>query len=123
MASNRTGRINEEIRRELAELLREMKDPRVQNGLVSITGTNVTGDLRYCKVYISVFNKEDEKTVLKVIKGAAGWFRRELSSRLTLRYTPELIFEADDSIVKGSHVIEMINKLDIPEEVSEDEDK
>ncbi|MBE6991558.1 MAG: 30S ribosome-binding factor RbfA [Ruminococcaceae bacterium] len=115
MASNRSGRINEEIRRELSELLREMKDPRMNKGLVSITGVNATGDLRYCKVHISVFNKEDEKEVMKVLKNASGFLRRELGSRLRLRYTPELIFEADDSIVRGTKVIEMLGDLNTSE--------
>ncbi len=117
MASNRSGRINEEIRRELSELLREMKDPRMSRGLVTITGVNATGDLKYCKVHISVFNKEDEKEIMKVLKNASGFLRRELGSRLRLRNTPELIFQADDSIVRGTRVIEMIEGLDSQEDL------
>ena len=69
MASNRIGRINEEIQRELAEQLRRLKDPRVsQVGMVSITRVDTTGDLRYSKVYISVLDKDQEKDVLKVLR-------------------------------------------------------
>ena len=99
MASNRIGRINEEIQRELAEQLRRLKDPRVsQVGMVSVTRVDTTGDLRYAKVYISVLDKTQEKDVLKGLKSASGFLRRELGRSLQLRYTPELQFIADDSI-------------------------
>ena len=79
MASNRIGRINEEIQRELAEQLRRLKDPRVsQVGMVSITRVDTTGDLRYSKIYVSVLDKNQEKDVLKGLKSASGFLRREL---------------------------------------------
>ena len=109
MASNRIGRINEEIQRELSEQLRRLKDPRVsQTGMVSVTRVDTTGDLRYARVYISVLDKSQEKDVLKGLKSAAGFLRRELGRTLQLRYTPELVFIADDSIEKGAHVLEML---------------
>ena len=112
MAKNRIGRINEEIQRELSALIRSMKDPRVSSGMVSITGVDTTGDLRYCKVYISSFDKNDEKQGLR---SASGWLRRELGTALQLRYTPELIFEADDSLKRGAHISELISKLETGE--------
>ena len=112
MASNRIGRINEEIQRELADQLRRLKDPRVsQVGMVSITRVDTTGDLRYSKIYVSVLDKNQEKDVLKGLKSASGFLRRELGSRVDLRYTPELQFIADDSIAYGAHILDMLNHV------------
>ena len=91
MPSNRIGRINEEIQRERADQLRHLKDPRVsQVGMVSITHVDTTNDLRYARVYVSTLDKSQEKDVLKGLKSAAGFLRRELGRALQLRYTPEL---------------------------------
>ena len=110
MASNRIGRINEEIQKELSALLRTLKDPRVSaTGMVSITRVDTTGDLRYARIYISCLNKENEKDVMKGLKSAAGYLRRELGHALQLRYTPELQFIADDSIQYGAHILELIH--------------
>ena len=92
MASNRIGRINEEIQRELSALLRTVKDPRLQNGLVTITHVD----------------KSQEKDMMKGLRSAAGYLRRELGAALRLRYTPELQFIADDSIQQGAHILEML---------------
>lgn len=108
MASNRIGRINEEIQRELSALLRTVKDPRLQSGLVTITHVDTTSDLRYAKIYISALNKENEKEMTKGLKSASGYLRRELGAALRLRYTPELQFIADDSIQQGAHILEML---------------
>ena len=110
MASNRIGRINEEIQRELADLLRTLKDPRVQ-AMISITRVETTGDLRYAKVYISVLEKDRGRDVLKGLKSAGGYLRREIGSRLQLRYTPELVFQLDDSIAQGAHILDLIEEL------------
>ena len=107
MASNRISRINEEIQRQLSADIRRLKDPRVSgSGMVSVTRVDTTGDLRYAKIYVSVLDKSQEKDVLKGLKSAGGFLRRELGSALGLRYTPELIFEADDSIAYGAHILE-----------------
>lgn len=108
MASNRIGRINEEIQRELAGLLRTVKDPRLHGGLVTITHVDTTSDLRYAKIYISALNKNEEKDMMKGLKSASGYLRRELGATLRLRYTPELQFIADDSIEQGAHILEML---------------
>ena len=110
MASNRIGRINEEIQRELANLIRTVKDPRV-HGLVSITAVDTTSDLRYAKVYVSVLDRSDVNEVVKGLKSAAGYLRRELGRALTLRYTPELQFQADDSIERGVRMVSMIDQI------------
>jgi len=109
MASNRIGRINEEIQRELAEQIRYLKDPRVsQVGMVSIIRVDTTGDLRYARVWVSVLDKNQEKDVMRGLKSAAGFLRRELGRALQLRYTPELQFIADDSIEYGAHILEVL---------------
>ena len=107
MASNRIGRINEERQRELATLIRTVKDPRV-HGLVSITAVETTPDLRFCKVHVSVLDKSDVKEVVKGLKSAAGYLRRELGRALNLRYTPELQFVEDDSIDQGAHILSLL---------------
>ena len=123
MASNRIGRINEEIQRELAEQLRRLKDPRVsQVGMVSVTRVDTTGDLRYAKVYISVLDKTQEKDVLKGLKSASGFLRRELGRSLQLRYTPELQFIADDSIAYGAHILEGLRAPEKVKPVNPDND-
>ena len=111
MASNRIGRINEEIQRELSSLIRTVKDPRV-HGLVSITAVDTTPDLRYAKIFVSVLDKSDVKEVVKGLRSAGGYLRRELGRSLQLRYTPELTFVAHDSIAEGAHILELIEKLD-----------
>lgn len=121
MASNRIGRINEEIQRELASQIRSLKDPRVSGtGMVSVTRVDTTPDLRYAKVYISVLDKTQEKDVLKGLKSASGFLRRELGTALRLRYTPELQFIADDSIAHGAHILELLRDVERREDTRAD---
>ena len=112
MPSNRIGRINEEIQRELSSLIRTVKDPRV-HGLVSITAVNTTPDLRHAKIYVSVLDKSDVNEVVKGLKSAGGYLRRELGRALSLRYTPELVFERDDSIDKGAHILGLLRDPEV----------
>ena len=107
MASNRIGRINEEIQRELSTLIRSVKDPRV-TGMISVTAVDTTPDLKFAKIYISVLDKSDCTQVLKGLKSASGWLRRELGRALQLRYTPELTFVRDDSIDQGAHILDLL---------------
>ena len=117
MASNRISRINVEIQRELSEQFRRLKDPRVsQTGMVSITRVDTTGDLRYARIYVSALDKSQEKEVLKGLKSAAGFLRRELGRSLQLRYTPELQFVADDSIQHGAHILEVLRQVEQQDE-------
>ena len=113
MPSNRIGRINEEIQRELSTLLRTLKDPRLQGGLLTITHVDTTSDLRWCKVYVSALDKSQEKEMLKGLKSAAGYLRRELGAAVQLRYTPQLEFIADDSIQHGAHILQMLRDPDV----------
>lgn len=112
MANNRIGRINEEIQRELSSLIPTVKDPRV-TGMISVTAVDTTPDLKYAKIYISVLDKSDCEQVLKGLKSAAGYLRRELGHVLNLRNTPELTFIRDDSIDQGAHILEMLRNPDI----------
>ena len=111
MPSNRIGRINEEIQRELASLIPNVKDPRV-TGMISVTAVETTPDLRWAKVYVSMLDKSSAAQVVKGLKSAAGYLRRELAKRMTLRYTPELIFTPDDSIDQGSRIIGILGDIE-----------
>ena len=112
MPSNRIGRINQEIQRELASLIPNVKDPRV-TGMISVTAVETTPDLRWAKVYVSMLDKSSAAQVVKGLKSAAGYLRRELGRALNLRYTPELLFVEDDSIDKGAHILEMLRDPEV----------
>jgi len=119
MASNKLARTNDDIQFTLSKLLREVKDPRVQQGMISVTRVETTGDLRYSKIWLSVLGMKDEREFRKGLKSASGWLRKELGESMKLRYTPELVFEIDHSIEYGAHISQVIAELDIPA----DEDK
>ena len=122
MANYHIDRINDDIRRVLAEKLREVKDPRVQQGsMLTVTHTDTTNDLRSCKVYISVLGEYDAKQMRKGLQSVSGWLRRELGSSLDLRYTPELTFVMDDSIAHGAYINKLISDLDIKHDDDESE--
>ena len=122
MPSKKLARTNDDIQRVLAAKLREIKDPRVQQGMISVTRVETTGDLRYAKVWLSVLGLENEKEFRRGLKSAAGWLRHELGQAMTLRYTPELVFEVDHSIEYGAHISQVIQSLDIrPDEDGNDE--
>ena len=114
MPSNRIGRVNEEIQRELSSLIRTVKDPRVADaGMVSVTAVEATPDLKYAKIYVSALNKDSSGQLLKGLKSAAGYLRRELGQRLNLRATPELSFVRDDSIDKGAHILGLLRDPEV----------
>ena len=121
MASNRILLINEEIQKALAELIRELKDPRVQNTMISITRVETTPDLRYAKVYVSFLQENLAADALKGLKSAGGYLRRELGRELQLRYTPELVWALDDSITYGAKMMKLINSLEVKKDEEADE--
>ncbi len=121
MPSNKLARTNDDIQLVMSKLLREIKDPRVNQGMISVTRVETTGDMRYCKIWLSVMGLENEKEFKKGLKSASGWLRRELGNSMNLRYTPELVFEVDHSIEYGAHISEVINSLDIKKDEDEDE--
>ena len=121
MASNRINRINEEIQKELSSLLRTVKDPRVQDCMISITRVETTPDLRYTKVYVSFLQEEKAKDAMAGLKSAAGYLRRQLGSNLKLRYAPEIVWSLDDSITYGARMLGLINSLNVKHDEEETE--
>ena len=121
MASNRINRINEEIQKELSSLLRTVKDPRVQDTMISITRVETTPDLRYTKVYVSFLQNEKADEALKGLKSAGGYLRRPLGSKLKLRYAPEIVWALDDSITYGARMLKLINSLEVRHDEESDE--
>ena len=120
MASNRIGRINEEIQKELSSLLRSVKDPRVQDVMISITRVETTPDLRFTKVYVSFLQADKAKDAMAGLKSAAGFLRRQLGTNLQLRYAPEIQWALDDSITYGAKMLELINSLGVKHDEEED---
>lgn len=112
MVKYRSGRINEEVKKEISDIIRnEIRDPRL-TAMVSVTKVDVTKDLRYAKVFVSIFGDDEEKkNSLDALKSSSGFLRRELSHRINLRYTPELTIELDDTIEHGMHIDALIEKI------------
>lgn len=116
----RVGRLSEEIKKEVSQMIfEEIKDPRISS-MTSITDIEVSKDLRYAKIYISVYGSDDEKkNTLEGLKSATGFIRHELGKRIKLRYIPELIFEIDNSIEYGAHISKILKDLDRQESESQ----
>ena len=111
MAFNRTERISEEIKRELSSIIRTVKDPRLSS-MTSIVSANVTKDLKYVKVYVSVLGSEEEKKgSMEALKSATGYIKKEIGARLNLRCVPHPTFVLDTSIDYGMHINELLNKI------------
>ncbi|MBE6054690.1 MAG: 30S ribosome-binding factor RbfA [Clostridium sartagoforme] len=113
MANYRGGRINEEVKREISIIIRdEIKDPRM-TAMVSITAVKVSKDLRYAKVFVSIFgkNEEEKNETFAALKSASGYVRREVGQRINLRNTPQIIFELDESISYSMRIEELIDKV------------
>lgn len=110
--TRRTERVNDLIRDEISALLRKgVKDPRLAC-FITVTEVKVSPDLRHARVFVSVMGTPDERReALRGLTAASGFFRRELSARLTIRYMPELVFENDDSIERGTHLLELIKQV------------
>ena len=114
-------RINEDIQRELSALLRDIKDPRINQGMISITAVNTTSDLSQAKVYLSVYDLKSKKDFIKGLKSASGHLRYELGRALSLRHTPELHFELDKSLERGANIANILSSLDIPPDEDADD--
>ncbi|GBF11283.1 30S ribosome-binding factor RbfA [Tepidibacillus infernus] len=114
MANVRIGRVGEQIKKEISQLIQyDLKDPRI--GFVTITGVEVTGDFSQATIYLSIMGQEDEvKESIKALEKAKGFLRSELGKRIRLRHTPELIFKVDQSIAYGSKIEKLLQ--DIKEE-------
>lgn len=110
--NNRITRINDEILREISQILNyEVKDPRI-NAMTSVIRVDTTQDLKYCKVYVSVYgNDEDKASVMQGLKNANGFIRHLIAERINLRYTPELIFKLDDSVEYSVRMNKLIDEI------------
>jgi ribosome-binding factor A len=125
MANYRRGRINDEMQRAMAEILRSVKDPRVSEAFISVTGAEVTPDLKFAKIYYSALgmkSAEDKKEIAKGLKSSAGYIRRQVAQRLNLRITPELTFIEDTSITYGAHIAELLNGITFSDDNEEAEE-
>ena len=112
MSFKRTDRIDEEIKKELSSVIRELKDPRIPM-MTSVVSVNVTSDLSYAKAYISVMGSADEKkAALKALTAARGYIRREIGSRIKLRCVPEFSFVEDTSIEYGAHINKLLHDIE-----------
>lgn len=119
MSSFRIDRISEEVRHAIDAIIRDMNDPRIA-GTYAVTRAEVTRDLRYCKVYVSVLEDDKAEDMIKALKKAAGYIRHELGARVDLRYTPELLFERDRNIAYGVHISQVLRELSPKEDGSHD---
>ena len=113
MPENKTrlGRIEEEYRKELSQIISyELKNPNA-TGMISVTKVKVTNDLKFAKVYVSVLNSKNIKDTLAALKKSSGYIRSELAKRVNLRNTPEIIFELDDSIEYGTRIDQILKDI------------
>ena len=111
--SFRAERTQEDVQRELSAILREMKDPRVSDAMLSIVKIDLSSDLSSCKVFVSSLSgKEKADAAVKVLKSAARFIRRELGNRMKLRHTPEIKFIADNSIEHSADISKILNRLE-----------
>lgn len=121
-SNNRTRRIAEEIRKIVSTMLiNGIKDPRI-NSLVSVTDVEVTSDLSYAYIYVSILGGDEEST-LDGLKSACGYIRREVGKNIKIRHTPEIIFKIDDSLLKGMYMDELIKKVNNGYKDSSEEDE
>ncbi len=112
MAKHRGGRINEEMKREISSIIQsDIRDPRI-TAMVSVTKVDVTKDLRYAKVYVSVFGEdESKKNTVEALKSSSGFIRREIGHRIKLRCTPEIIIELDNTIEHAMHIDALLHQI------------
>ena len=123
MSYQRIDRISEEVRREVDAIIRdELHDPRI-SGTFSVTRADVTGDLRYAKLYISVLEDDKRDDLMAALKNAKGYIRRSLSKRMIIRYTPELTFVSDKNIEYGVHIAKVLADTLGTEESTDDRDE
>ena len=109
MANHNLSRLNEDVKRELSALLREIKDPRVTKSFVSISSCKITSDLSFCKVYVTVL--ENGKEAIEGLKKASGFLKKQLALRVKMRKMPEFIFELDESLDYYRHIESILENL------------
>ena len=121
MAKYRQNRINDSVTQEVSAILREVKDPRVAEALLTITSSDVTADLKYAKIYYSVYGEVDDKELTKGFKSVAPFVRSQLAKRLNLRITPELQFVRDHGVEHGADIAAILKTI-VPEQEEEAEE-
>lgn len=111
MTSHRANRVAEQIKKEITQMLREeIKDPRI--GFITVTGAEVTPDIRYAKVFVSIYGDDDSKVQsMQALEKAKGFVRSELGKRIRLRYTPEVTFRFDSSIEYGARIMKLLEEV------------
>lgn len=122
MSKYRRTRINDEVTRVVAEALRTVKDPRVANAMITITKADVSGDLKFAKIYFSVFGTEEGsiKEIKTGLYSAAGYLRSYIARELNLRITPELSFEHDKGMEHGADIMRLLRKIENESDTQED---
>ena len=119
----RVERIEEEVKKVVSKVIdRDLKDPRL-NGIISVTKVDVSRDLKYCKIYVSMLGVADQKEAMDALKSSAGFVRREIGANIRMHSTPEVKFEFDDSIEYGNKIQKIINDLDIKPVEEDGEEK
>ena len=109
--NNRLNRIDEELKKEISSIISyELKNPRI-TGLISVTKTKITPDLKYAKVYVSILNSKNLKETFANLKKSSGYIRTEIAKRINLRITPELVFEIDDSMEYGAKIDQILKEI------------
>lgn len=122
MSYQRIDRISEQVRREVDRIVREeVSDPRIQ-GTFSITRCEVTRDLRYAKVYVSILEEANRAPMMAALKKAAGFVRHQLRESMIIRYAPEMLFVEDHNIEYGIHIASVLRNVQLPETTSQDEE-
>lgn len=122
MAKYRQGRINDEFQKEIAMILRDVKDPRVSGAFISVTGAEVTPDLKYAKVYYSAL-MGDKKEVKRGLISSAGFIRGQIAKRMNLRITPEITFVEDSSIEYGAKISKILEGITYSDDSSDDTER
>ena len=120
MANYRRDRINDAMLQEVAIILRDIKDPRVRDNFISVTGVDVTPDLKFAKIYYSALYGE-EKEIIKGLQSSSGYIRKRLAQSINLRITPELTFVKDRSIAHGAHISSLLNNIEYSDDTNTDE--
>lgn len=109
--SNRMNRIDEELKKELSNIVSyELENSKI-TGMVSVTKVKTTPDLRYARVYVSILNSKNKKETLAGLKQASGFIRSQIANRINLRVTPELVFELDESLEYGARIDSIIESI------------
>ena len=118
--ANRLGRIDEELKKEISNIINyELKNPKI-TGLISVTKTKITPDLKYAKVYVSILNSKNTKDTFANLKKSSGYIRTEIAKRINLRITPELVFVLDDSMEYGAKIDQILKEI-MPKESKDNE--